>query len=321
MTPSVDLLRSFLDDIVAHPENPSLWLVLGDWLEDQGDERAELVRLTWRLQYEPDHADFPTRQARVQELLAAGMVSVRPRRMIAGIECAWIPPGEFLMGSPEDEPEHEEDETQHRVRLTSGFWMGVYPVTQGQWTTVMGSNPCFFQRSGPGTHEVATLSAEDQARFPVECVSSEAARDFCLRLGPGFGLPTEAQWEYACRASTRSPFHFGTRFSGKEANCGGTPEQEPFLGRPSVVGSYVPNAWGLYDMHGNIQEWCADIYRADYQNLPADNPLSEQVNDHRRVLRGGSWGESASRCRCARRDKYTAVYHHNSSGFRVVFLP
>jgi uncharacterized protein (TIGR02996 family) len=324
------VLQAFLDDIVAHPDDPP-WQILADWLEDQADPRAELVRLTWSLQSEPDHTDFAARQARVQALLAGGMVPVRPRRTLAGIELTWISPGTFLMGSPPDEAERPKNERQHQVRLTAGFWMGVTPVTQGQWQSVMGNNPSYFARTGGGKAKVKAISDADLARLPVESVSWDDAQEFCGKLraetGERVSLPSEAQWEYACRAGTTTPFHFGAVLNGAAANCNGkypfgTKKKGAYLKRTSVVGSYPPNAWGLCDLPGNVCEWCQDRYVKDYQNLPGTDPLLEQENAPWRVLRSGSWDNAAQCCRSAYRNYVRAVNRSGDWGFRVaVTLP
>jgi uncharacterized protein (TIGR02996 family) len=319
MPPAPEALeQAFLDDIVGNPNDPSLWHILADWLEEREDPRAELVRLTWQLQHEAEHADFAKRQKRVQALLAGGMKPVRPRCTLDEIEFAWIAPGSFLMGSHTRETDRSGDEALHRVTLSTGFWMGVAPVTQAQWRAVMGNNPSRFKRGG---------KKQDRDRYPVENVTWEAAVAFCAALGTRIGrvirLPTEAEWEYACRAGTRTPFHFGSVFNGKQGNCNGmNPYREkegPYLKRPSVVGSYPPNAWGLCDMHGNVWEWCQDIRREDYENLPAVDPLEEEQNDDRHVIRGGSWSSDGFLCRSAFRGGCAPENIYNLPiGFRVV---
>jgi uncharacterized protein (TIGR02996 family) len=332
MSPAPEALeQAFLDDVVAHPDDPSLWLILADWLDEREDPRAELVRLTWQLQYESDHADFASRQARVQALLAGGMKPVRPRCTLDGIDFAWVPPGTFLMGSPRDEPERGEDEKQHRVTLTAAFWMGVYPVTQAQWRAVMGDNPSAFTRNGRSAGSVEDLSDADLDRFPVESLTWDQAQEFCTnlssRLGRRIRLPTEAQWEYACRAGTTSPFHFGSVLAGHEATCDGsvpycTTEVGPNSRHPTPVGlpSHPPNAWGLCDMHGNVWEMCRDAYRKTYHRLPGTDPLHDPPSATRRVLRGGSWGIRARWCRST--DRHTVSHSGTSSGygFRVCCL-
>jgi uncharacterized protein (TIGR02996 family) len=325
MPPSPAALeQAFLDDIVAHPDDPSLWLILADWLEERDDARAELVRLTWSLQYEPIHADFAARQTRVQALLAGGMVPVRPRCLLGDIEFAWIPSGSFLMGSPSEEPERSDDEVRHRVTLTAPFWMGVYPVTQAQWQAVTGRNPSSFSPQGPRSERIAALADAEIERQPVESLPWSAASEFCAqlseRLGRHIALPTEAQWEYACRAGTTTPFHFGHCLDGSLANCNGgipygTTTTGPSPNRPTPVGTsaYPPNAWGLYEMAGNVWEMCRDVYRSDYENLSALDPCYDPGTDEPRVLRGGSWGIRARWCRST--DRHNIISGAVSSGY------
>jgi uncharacterized protein (TIGR02996 family) len=318
------LEQAFLEDIVGHPDDPSLWLILADWLEDQGDARAELMRLTWQLQYEATHPDFPARQERLQELLADGMIPVRPRRTLDGIDYVWIPPGSFVMGSPDTELGRRGDERQHAVTLTRGFWLGVYPITQAQWSAVMGSNPSNFARTAAGRNKVAQLGDAEIDQLPVESISWEMAQAFCARWGGGVCLPTEAQWEYACRAGTTTPCHFGTILDGRQGNCDGTNPygtevEGPSLGRTSPVGAYPPNAWGLYDMHGNVLEWCQDAYREDYRTLSAHDPLFEQADAPERILRGGTWRSLAFGCRSAHRTRYPAGSAYINIGLRVCY--
>jgi uncharacterized protein (TIGR02996 family) len=322
--------QAFLDDIVAHPEDPSLWLILSDWLTERDDPRADLVRLTWQLQYEPDHADFASRQARVQELLAGGMLPVRPRRTVGTYEFAWIAPGSFIMGSPTTETGRSNDEGRHRVTLTAGFWLAVFHVTQRQWQEVMGDNPSRFTQTGDQRRSLAGLDEADIEQFPVESVSWNSAQDLCGRLsqilGVRVGLPTEAQWEYACRAGTTTPFHFGAIFDGSQANADvvyptGSERKGPYLARPSVVGSYPPNAWGLYDMHGNLWEWCADAYTVNLAELPTTDPFHAPEGDDQRVVRGGAARAHGYRCRAAARLRYARERGHENVGLRVCLPP
>jgi uncharacterized protein (TIGR02996 family) len=323
------LVQSFLDDVVANPEDPMPWHALADWLEDQGDPRAELVRLTQQLRGEPRHREFKQRQARLQALLAGGMTPIVPRRTVGGIEFAWVPPGTFRMGSPVREAKRDADEKRHAVTISRGFWMGVYPVTQAQYDAVMGTNPSSCRHGGVDADLVRGIAAEDVARFPVEMVSWEMAREFCWlvsnRAGAEVRLPTEAQWEYACRAGTTTAFHFGPFLDGAQANCDGshpcgTRKRGPFPGRPTVVGSYPPNAWGLHDMHGNVWEWCRDRYREDYETLPASDPSCDDAEGRYNLLRGGSWSYHADCCRAANRGRNVPTHVYHNAGFRVCLV-
>jgi formylglycine-generating enzyme required for sulfatase activity len=248
-----------------------------------------------------------------------------------GMKLVLIPAGEFLMGSPETETGRfrgSNDEHQHRVRITKPFYMGVYAVTQREYERIMGSNPSYFAASGGGKDKVSGL---DTSRFPVEQVSWDAAQEFCRRLsqkeGKRYRLPTEAEWEYACRAGTTTAFNFGDSLNGDNANCDGT---QPYgtevrgrrLGRSTTVGSYAPNAWGLYDMHGNVFQRCQDWYGESYfSNSPTDDPPGPSVGSFR-VIRGGSWDYAAVDCRSASRVHFGPAYRNSYRfGFRLVCEP
>jgi len=194
-----------------------------------------------------------------------------------GMKLRLIPPGEFLMGPTAADVEfvkayHDVDrygwlfdaeKPQHRVRITKPLYLGVYEVTQAEYERLMKKNPSQFLEGGRWKNKVSGL---DTSRFPVETVSWDNAVEFCRKLsslpeeraaGRVYHLPTEAEWEYACRAGTTTSFHFGSELNGREANCNGTDpygttEKGPYLGHPTTVGSYAPNAFGLYDMHGNL---------------------------------------------------------------------
>ncbi|MCL2304863.1 MAG: formylglycine-generating enzyme family protein [Planctomycetaceae bacterium] len=232
--------------------------------------------------------------------------------MINGVEYAfrWCPPGTFMMGSPENEAKRSDDEKQHQVTLSRGFWMLETQVTQEMWESVMDDNPSHF---GP------RIPVEQGAKHPVEQVSWNDCKDYIQKLndlgvvpkGFKFSLPTETQWEYACRAGTTTPFHFGSVLNGDAANClglrpYGTTAIGKFLGKTSEVRSYSPNAYGLYDMHGNVWEWCDDWY-GDYPNGAVTDPIGTSPGSFRgqagpyRVLRGGGWNNGAEICRSARR--------------------
>ncbi len=224
------------------------------------------------------------------------------------LELILIQAGTFLMGSPASEADRVSDETQHEVTLTQPFYLGKYPVTQAQWRAVMGNNPSHFQGD----------------TLPVEQVSWEDAQSFCQtvrkKTGQAFCLPTEAQWEFACRAGTSTPFHFGSVLNGTQANCDGnypygTTIKGPYLRKTSPVGSYPANAWGLHDMHGNVWEWCQDWY-GDYPEGPVTDPRCPEVGSNC-VSRGGGWGFGAAYCRSADRGGDDPSIRHRRSGFRL----
>ncbi|NEP79462.1 MAG: SUMF1/EgtB/PvdO family nonheme iron enzyme [Okeania sp. SIO3B3] len=228
------------------------------------------------------------------------------------LEMVKIPAGRFLMGSPGTEAERRDSEgPQHYVDVPE-FFMGKYPVTQAQWSAVMGNNPSGFKG----------------ASRPVERVSWNDATEFCQKLsqitGKKYSLPSESQWEYACRAGTTTPFYFGETITSELANYRGTytyaDEPEGIYRQETTdVGIFPPNSFGLYDMHGNVLEWCQDVWHDNYNGAPTDGSAWETGGDSdRRLLRGGSWFNYSWNCRSARRLNYGAVYLYYSWGFRVV---
>jgi len=245
-------------------------------------------------------------------------------REVAGIKLCWCPPGKFTMGSPPNEPERRPDEAQVQVTLGRGFWMGKYEATQGQWKRVAGKLP--------GELTPALGEGDD---LPVGNVNFAEAEAFCRKLteagrrsgelpaGWEFRLPTEAQWEYACRAGTKTATAFGDQLSRKQANFQGKPynggEDGPSAKRATKVGSYPANAWGLHDMHGNVYEWCRDWY---HPALPGgtDPDLSDKQATSR-VRRGGGWTDDGEPCRSARRLRFEPERRYDHIGFRVAVVP
>jgi formylglycine-generating enzyme len=251
-------------------------------------------------------------------------------RQVDAVTLCWCPPGRFVMGSPRDEPERRPGEDQVEVTLTRGFWIAKYETTQGQWQRVVGTLP------GDLTPQ---LPAGDD--FPVGNVNFAEAEAFCRRLtararksgelpsGWEFRLPTEAQWEYACRAGTTTATAFGRTLSSKQANFKGKPynggEPGPSLNRAAQVGSYPANAWGLHDMHGNTFEWCRDWYHASLPggsdpDLYADQSSAtpNRTRDTSRVRRGGCWADDGWPCRSAFRTRFEPERRYDHIGFRVV---
>ncbi len=244
-----------------------------------------------------------------------------------------IPAGKFRMGSAAAEEGRGTDEEEHEVRITKPFYMGVYEVTQVQYRKVMDKNPSYFSAEGGGKEKVTGLDTGD---FPVETVSWEDAVEFCKRLSAlaaeqkaerVYHLPTEAEWEYTCRGGpvSSTPFHFGNSLSSAQANFNGEypyggAAKGRYLGRTEKVGSYPANRFGLYDMHGNTWEWCADWYDKDYyRNSPIEDPQGPKSSSEScRVLRGGSWVNSGFDCRTAQRSWLDPGNRYNYIGFRVV---
>jgi uncharacterized protein (TIGR02996 family) len=326
---------AFFAALRAEPNDETTWLALADWLEEDGQtDRAELVRLVRRLRTLPVMEVTPERaalEARVAHLLNAGVRPVVPEVVNSiGMRLALIPPGRFRMGSPPEEQERRGNEEAHEVEITRPFYLGVFAVTQGQWLRVMGNNPSYFCATGEGKEEVAGMDTSD---FPVEQVSWEEAQGFLAKLtalpeekeaGWTYRLPSEAEWEYACRggASSSTPFCFGKSLSSAQANFRGAypyggAEEGPNLGRTCPVGSYRANAWGLFDLHGNVWEWCLDWFDEDYYgNSPAQDPLGPS-NGSNRVIRGGGRSDLGRDCRAARRSWFAPSFRGFALGFRV----
>jgi len=215
-----------------------------------------------------------------------------------------IPSGKFVMGSPEGEKDQGNDEDQHEVTITKPFYMGKYEVTQEQWESVMGSNP----------------SDTMGASLPVNAVSWNDCQEFIKKLNEknkgGYRLPTEAEWEYAARAGTKTAYSFGDSITPQDANY-----SESKIGKPVVVGSYKANAFGLYDMHGNVWEWCEDR-KAEYPKDSVTNPKGSNFGENR-VLRGGSFSYLARHSRSAVRvnDLSPDVRNSLDVGFRLARTP
>ena len=247
-----------------------------------------------------------------------------------GMKLVEVPAGEFLMGSSGSEQHANDDETpQHRVTLARPFYIGIYEVTQAEYEKLMGSNPSYFSVTGKGK---ALVEGLDTSRFPVDRAKGTEAFEFCTKLselpdekaaGRVYRLPTEAEWEYACRAGTNADYWFGDSLSSLQANFNGElptagAEYGPFLGRSTTVGSYPPNGFGLHDMHGNVSEWCSDTYNTEYyKDSPPEDPPGPG-NGNGRVFRGGAWGNDAISCRSAYRDHTIDAYGYRTRGFRVV---
>ncbi len=239
-----------------------------------------------------------------------------------GLEMVAIPSGKFMMGSPESEPDRLPDESpQHEVTIQQPFFIGKYPVTQAQWR-VIANTPQIERKLNPKP------SRFNGDNLPVEQVSWEEAVEFCQRLsretGRDYRLPTEAEWEYACRAGTTTPFYFGKTITGKLANynSGVTYFQERKVkskGAITSVGDFPPNAFGLYDLHGNVWEWCLDRSHGNYEGAPIDGSawLSDEDNV-RHAVRGGSWYSFPRFCRSASRYILPPDDRDFSFGFRVV---
>lgn len=274
-----------------------------------------------------------------------------------GLQLKLIKPGEFRQGSPAGETGRNPDEEQHATRISQAFYLGTYEVSQNEFRQVMKLEPSAFAGTGEQKAKVNGLAT---GLFPVERVSWFDAIQFCnelsrldhfqpfyqmtdivregdsiqsakvaIRGGHGYRLPTEAEWEFACRAETFTPYHYGQATNGHSANLKGATIpggyggeiKGPNLQRTCARGSYAPNAWGLYDMHGNVGEWCWDNYDKDYYAVaPHKDPTGPATGLHR-VWRGGSWMVGETSCRSASRNSHTPDERKDYLGFRIARNP
>jgi formylglycine-generating enzyme required for sulfatase activity len=226
------------------------------------------------------------------------------------LEMVEIPAGTFYMGSPENEKgRYDSESPQHQVTVPS-FFVGKYPLTQAQYEAIMGNNPAYFKGNNR----------------PVECVSWDDGVAFCEKLsqktGKNYKLPSEAQWEYACRAGTTTPFYFGESITPDLVNYNGNyayaaAPKGQYRKQTTDVGTFPPNAFGLYDMHGNVWEWCEDDWQENYINAPVNGSALISRSDYKR-LRGGSWLNDPGYCRSAFRSLSNLVNGNDNIGFRVV---
>jgi uncharacterized protein (TIGR02996 family) len=280
--------ETFIQSILENPPEEANWLAYADWLEERGDLRSELYR---------------------QRRLTNGI----------GMEFVLVPRGSFWMGGGGGKPGEKQVEMPHE------FYLGVYPVTQGQWQTVMGGNPSFFARTNGGKDAVAKISDADLPQFPVDSVSWEDAQAFLRKLnerektfsGWLYRLPTEEEWEYACRGASRSKEECSFDFyldhptndlSSTQANFNGRhpagkARKGKYLERTTKVGSYPPNRLGLCDLHGNVWEWTDSVWGSA------------------RVIRGGSWDFLGPDCQAAGRSGGVPSLRGSGLGFRLALGP
>jgi formylglycine-generating enzyme required for sulfatase activity len=251
--------------------------------------------------------------------VGASISSAQPPKEITnsiGMKLVLIPKGTFMMGSPESEQGRKQDETKHEVTISKDYYLGVYEVTQAQYEKVIGKNPSRFQ---------GAIVGNENADLPVDNVSWDDAVEFCKKLselpeekkaGRVYRLPTEAQWEYACRAGSKTAYSF-------DDEEGLLPEHGWFnrnsSNRTHTVGLLEPNAWGLYDMHGNVWECCSDWYE-EYPKGAVSDPTGPKEGSLR-VFRGGSWDVVAADCQSAFRCRLDPSIRLDSVGFRLALSP
>lgn len=298
----------------------------------------------------------PELRSRAEEVILKITPPMRRSKTVA-MELKRIEPGTFAMGSPTLEKNRRPDEQQHDVRIKSPFYLGTYEVTQAEYRKVMNANPSWFNADGGGAVKVG---AQDTGRFPVENVNWFSAIEFCNKLsqlddlppyykieditretgqirnatvtilgGSGYRLPTEAEWEYACRGHVDAPYNFAKNPTGREFNSKATVITGGYGGGPlwrstdmtTPAGTYAANGFGLHDMHGNVAEWCWDYYDKDYYaNSPRVDPQGPAKGDHR-VNRGGSWLTTEVSCRSASRYMQLPREIAYTVGFRVARNP
>ncbi len=247
-------------------------------------------------------------------------------RKVLGVALRWCPPGKFRLGSPPTEPERRPGEDQVDVTLTKGFWIGQYEVTQGEWKRIAGTLP---QELNAGAGDDLPAYGMNFAQAGEFCakLTAKARETGALPEGWEVRLPTEAQWEYACRAGTTTATAFGDSLSSTQANFKGAPYNGgapgPSLDMTVKAGSYAANAWGLYDMHGNVFEWCRDWYRSRLSGGvdPGMFDAHATPNEHgsvSRVRRGGCYADEGWPCRSAFRLRFEPERGHEHIGMRVV---
>lgn len=265
---------------------------------------------------------------------------------IAQTNLVWIPAGTFMMGSPSTEQGRDPDEgPETQVTISRGFWMGRFEVMQAEYSAIVGTNPSYFTNGSLPFSGVGGM-VTNEALHPVDSVSWDDATNYCARLSEreitsgrlhpkyAYQLPTEAEWEYACRAGGTTPFCYGTELRSGMANFDGKYEYPPCLGadlycfntngvrlgRTAVVGNYAASQWGLYDIHGNVREWCHNFYTWPPESYPGGvlfDPRGPETGTAR-VLRGGSYYRYATLCRAAYRYYEWSGYRANHNGFRLV---
>jgi formylglycine-generating enzyme required for sulfatase activity len=271
-------------------------------------------------------SDAAGNDSNVTRVVNVGMATTHTVQGAANLQMLWVEPGTFTMGSPSNEANRGSDETQTQVTLTQGFYLGKYEVTQAQYEAVMtgntnGLNATPSNWPGNANRPVEKVSWDDAQVFLTRLNAAEQAAGR-LPAGWQYVLPTEAQWEYACRAGTTTIFSWGDTATSTQANFKGTvpyggAAAGPNLQQTTDVGQYAANPWGFFDMHGNVWEWTADWYAA-YPAGAVTDPTGPASGSNR-AYRGGSWHGDGHTLRSAKRNHYTPGNRHSYLGFRVGF--
>jgi formylglycine-generating enzyme required for sulfatase activity len=303
------------------PKEPKLPTFLEEimWVDFRTSDPEPISQLIWGITGKKSDQQINFK-AQTNPVAPTVITEIFPKGIL--LEMVKIPAGSFLMGTEEAEvirlcKEYETDwfkceMPQHRVNLKE-FYLGKYPVTQEQYQAIMGTNPSDFK---------------DNSENPVENVSWDDVQEFCQKLnektGKKYRLPSEAEWEYACRAGTKTAFYFGETISTDQANYDGNytfgkGKKGVYREKTTPVGSFPANKFALYDMHGNVWEWCEDVWHENYENAPMDG--SSWNNNHSqsplRLLRGGSWNNFPKDCRSANRVGNNADNCYDDIGFRL----
>lgn len=315
-----EMEQGFCETLRNDPDDLATWMALHDWLLDNNDPRVDFVKQQLQGRGCDMGENHEELDQRVQTLLETGHRPCVPMWTNSiGMKLVHVKAGKFQMGSPVTEEDRENDEQQHDVTLTKDYWIGVYQVTEENYKNIMGHNPHWL-------HPESNNLKIDTSNFPIQNINWQDAQNFCKRLSNTiserksmikYRLPTEAEWEYACRGGhltkTYQMFYFGDSISSTHANFG------PYSKWIRQVGERVPNALGLYDMYGNVWEFCSDYYGADYYetNAAACDPTGPSKGSQR-VIRGGGWFTIRKYCRSAYRGKFDPKTRYHTRGFRVV---
>ena len=293
-------------------DTPTMSVPTADFTCEQGNKITDSLHIYQK--FEKKTVSIPTGTTGVSPVAATNKTKTITLPGGAKMEMIWCPPGTYMMGRRDDSPfkDSQDVHPQIKVTLTKGFWLGKYEVTQAQWKSVMGGNPSDKESLGDN--------------LPVNNVSWDDAAAFAKKVGGGARLPTDAEWEYACKAGKDTVFHWGDTCNGTEANCNGTKpfgtdKKGPNIGHAVKVGSYAPNAWGLHDMAGNVAEWCSDRH-ADYYIIhpkALTDPKGGDSSVRYRTIRGGCFYSywRAVDCRSVKRDLCPPDVTRAYVGFRV----